>query len=156
MSAGRIWPALPIALLAIGCSTSPQAEGGLDAGDDASGPCLLCGSSGAPEDLDASLAFKVRARFRLCDGVEGCHVSGAATLTYPVGNEFANVIDVPSFERPELLRVKPGDPSNSYLYLKVHGDGGIEGGRMPLNAPTYDPKIPDTIFAWIEAGAPQQ
>jgi hypothetical protein len=37
--------------------------------------------------------------------------------------------------------------------LKVRGDGGIEGGRMPLNFP-YNPRIPEMFFAWIEAGAP--
>jgi hypothetical protein len=53
-----------------------------------------------------------------------------------------------------MVRVKPGDPSASYLYLKVLGDGGIDGGRMPYGATTYDPRLPELFFAWIEAGAP--
>jgi hypothetical protein len=67
--------------------------------------------------------------------------------------ETAQLIDVPSIERPDLFRVKPGDPMQSYLYLKVLGDGGIEGGRMPLGF-AYNPRIPAMFFDWIEAGAP--
>jgi hypothetical protein len=132
-------------------SSSPD-----DGGGDAPVACFACGGGTAPEDLDASLAVRVRTRLDLCSGQEGCHVSGAGGLSYPAGNEFVEVIGVPSTERPDLDRVRPGDPRNSYLYLKVLGDGGIEGGRMPLNATTFDPKIPATILSWIEAGAPTQ
>ena len=57
-------------------------------------------------------------------------------------------------ERPDLFRVKPGSPGESYLYLKVLGDGGIDGGRMPLNQVTFDPRLPALIATWIDAGAP--
>jgi hypothetical protein len=132
----------------------PVADAGGDDGGVACG--FSCGNTPTPEELDASLAVRVRARLSLCNGVDGCHVSGAANLTYPAGNELVHLIDVPSQERPDLLRVKPGDPSTSYLYLKVLGDGGIDGGRMPLNVDIYDARIPATIFAWIEAGAPSE
>jgi hypothetical protein len=63
------------------------------------------------------------------------------------------VVGVPSTERPELERVRPFDSAASYLYLKVVGDGGIEGGRMPLDG-VADPRTPALVGAWIEAGAP--
>jgi hypothetical protein len=64
-----------------------------------------------------------------------------------------DVIGIPSYERPDLLRVKPFDPESSYLYLKVLGDGGIEGGRMPLGG-TFDERGVELVRGWIEAGAP--
>ena len=87
-------------------------------------------------------------------GIEGCHgVTAPSGLVFRPGTEFAAIINVRSTERPELFRVKPGDPAQSYLYLKVLGDGGIDGGQMPLNGP-FDPGVPEMFFAWIEAGAP--
>jgi hypothetical protein len=51
------------------------------------------------------------------------------------------------------LRVRPFDPLASYLYLKVLGDGGIEGGRMPRDG-DFEQRRVDLIASWIEAGAP--
>ena len=65
-----------------------------------------------------------------------------------------DVVNVPSTERPALDRVTPGDVMASYLYLKVVGDGGIDGGRMPLGGP-FDPRLAPFIASWIEAGAPE-
>jgi hypothetical protein len=144
------------------CASTPDVSPPAGVPEDAGGPgadagviCFACGGT-TPEELDASLAFRVRARFAACDGQEGCHVSGAGGLTFPPGNELAFVVGVPSTERPDLARVKPGDPSASYVYLKVSSDAAVEGGRMPLGAETFDPRIPETIFAWIEAGAPPE
>lgn len=64
-----------------------------------------------------------------------------------------DVIGVRAFERPDLLRVAPGDPDQSYLAWKIAGDPRIDGGRMPLGA-TFDPRWPVLVRAWIEAGAP--
>jgi hypothetical protein len=64
-----------------------------------------------------------------------------------------SLIDVPSTQRPELPRVAPGDPWRSYLFLKVLGDGGIDGAPMPPSS-APDPRIPAVVYAWIEAGAP--
>lgn len=144
---------------AAACSTeSPAETSGSDASEDVAadttvGCTFSCGPSMTPEELDASLEVRVRTRLGGCNGIEGCHVDSVEGLTFPIDDVFADLIGVPSRERPELLRVKPGDPSASYLYLKTLGDGGIEGGVMPLNATSYDPRIAATIFAWIEAGA---
>lgn len=138
---------------ALGCSSFASAGPPDSAAIDADTCGFSCNGPTTPETLDASIARRVQLRLGLCNGQEGCHVSGAGGLTFTAGKELADVIDVRASERPELYRVLPGDPSASYLYLKVLGDGGIEGGRMPLGA-TYDPRISATIFTWIEAGAP--
>ncbi len=64
-------------------------------------------------------------------------------------------MNVASSERPSLARVAPGDVASSYLYLKVVGDGGIDGGRMPLGGP-FDPRLAPFLASWIEAGAPSE
>jgi hypothetical protein len=67
-----------------------------------------------------------------------------------------NLVNVASAEVPGLMRVVPGDPEHSYLYLKVTGDPRIDGGRMP---PISDPLTPpdvELLRSWIEAGAPRK
>ena len=71
-----------------------------------------------------------------------------------VGNAFANIVGVSSAEQPALMRVKPGDPDNSYLYRKVQGTPGITGSRMPFGGPFLSPQQLLLIHDWIVAGAP--
>lgn len=108
-----------------------------------------------PFDPDAAIGARVDALFgSSCVGgpETACHGSAAAGLTLRLG-ERGDLVEVPSTERPEMVRVRPFQPESSYLFLKVRGDGGIEGGRMPLDAPE-DPRIADVVRSWIEAGAP--
>ena len=109
--------------------------------------------AGDPYAIDASLGRRAQIFLSGCNGIDGCHQSNAGRLTFPAGDESRLLIDVPSFERPELVRVKRGDPRASYLYAKVLGDGGIDGSRMPPG-PKFDPRLPALFFDWIEAGAP--
>jgi hypothetical protein len=53
---------------------------------------------------------------------------------------------------PELFRIEPGDPANSYLLRKVVGTG-IVANRMPLNgSPLSDSEIA-LLRQWIVDGA---
>jgi len=52
------------------------------------------------------------------------------------------------------MRVKPGDPANSYLIQKLEGAPGISGSRMPFGGPFLDQPTIDLIKAWITSGAP--
>ncbi|HVN76704.1 MAG TPA: PKD domain-containing protein, partial [Thermoanaerobaculaceae bacterium] len=69
------------------------------------------------------------------------------------GKSFASIVNVPSTEQPSVLRVKPGDPDNSYLYQKITGAAGISGSRMPLGGTLTAAQI-QAIHDWIVAGAP--
>jgi hypothetical protein len=121
-----------------------------DAGEPPLG-CFSCGDAG-----DASLSATIKATLQsscATGGVElSCHSSGIGGLTLGTLDDFAQLIDVPSTQRPELFRVAPGDPAASYLFLKLVADGGIEGGPMPGGA--YDPGLVSLFGGWIEAGAP--
>lgn len=147
----RLLP-LTVFLLASACSAGQAPAGDADASaGDARAPCFGCVDAAA---LDASVGTRAEALFlTTCNGSEGCHGSNAAGLSFPASDPLANVVGVRANERPDLFRVAPGDPLSSYLYLKVRGDGGIDGDRMPAGEP-YDPRIPEMVFAWIEAGAP--
>jgi hypothetical protein len=141
----------PTSTLGAACATSPSP----DAPAEVTPPPLLGGGPAPvdPYDPDAALGLRTRALFASCAGgpESECHGSGAGGLTLRLGPA-GDVVNVASSERPDLLRVRPFDASRSYLFLKVLGDGGIEGGRMPPGG--TDPRAVDLLGAWIEAGAP--
>ena len=84
-----------------------------------------------------------------------CHfVGGPGPM--PLTSEevsYANLVNVPSVESP-LLRVAPGDPDSSYLFLKIIAAPGIVGDRMPPppEAALTEGEI-EAIRQWIAAGA---
>lgn len=140
------------------CTSSASFAPASDAGDEDAGvPSFADGGLVDPFASDASYAIRVDTLFHTtCAGVGGesfCHGVGAAQLHLNLAMSGGDVIGVWSIERPDLFRVAPGDPMQSYLYLKVLGDGGTDGGRMPLNAGFYDPRLTALVFDWIEAGA---
>jgi hypothetical protein len=71
------------------------------------------------------------------------------------GAAYATLVGVPSVDSP-LLRVKPGEPEQSYLIRKLEGthiDAGGKGLRMPMDGvPLSDADIA-TIRQWVEQGA---
>ncbi len=69
-------------------------------------------------------------------------------------NAYASIVGVSSMEQPALMRVKPGDPDNSYLYRKITGAPGITGARMPFGGPFLSDAQIQLIHDWILAGAP--
>jgi uncharacterized protein (TIGR03118 family) len=70
------------------------------------------------------------------------------------GHSFASLVNVASQEQPALMRVKPGDPANSYLIQKLEGAAGISGSQMPLGGPFLDQATIDKVKSWIASGAP--
>ena len=70
------------------------------------------------------------------------------------GHSFASLVNVASLEQSSLLRVKPGDPANSYLIQKLEGAPTISGQRMPFGGPYLDQTTIDQIKSWIASGAP--
>lgn len=82
----------------------------------------------------------------------GCHPPTQGLDLSP-GQTYGSTVNVPSNEMPSLMRVKPGDPDNSYLYRKIRGVG-ISGARMPQGGPYLSQSDIDKVKGWIEAGAP--
>ena len=75
-------------------------------------------------------------------------------LRLDAGNSYALLVGVPSVESPGTLRVKPGDPDNSYLIHKIEGNAAV-GGRMPLGGPPLPGSTIAEIRQWITDGAQQ-
>lgn len=138
----RALEALALALLAAGCGTvksptePPPATG--------TGPALRFAQ------IQGEIFTPVCAK-------AGCHAASAASggLVLEAGSAYANLVGRPSTERSGFDRVTPGDPERSYLILKLRGDPGITGARMPFDGPPYltTGQI-EGIAAWIRAGAP--
>jgi uncharacterized protein (TIGR03118 family) len=91
----------------------------------------------------------------VCHTGIGTTLPGVQNLT--AGHTFANIVGVASMEQPGLLRIKPNDPTNSYLIQKIEGAAGITGVRMPFGCPTTQPCLDqatiDQVKAWVSQGA---
>lgn len=106
-----------------------------------------------PPTTNASLFQQVQDQV-LTPNCTGCHVGGGAPLglRLDAGNSFALLVNVASAQVPTLLRVKPGDPDNSYLVQKIDGRATV-GGRMPLGRAALPQASIDLVRSWIAAGA---
>ena len=86
-----------------------------------------------------------------------CHGSKEkkAKLDLSATESYQALVGVPSREVPTIPRVKPGDPEQSYLWLKLD-HRNQEGSGMPkgfFSAKRLSQKDLDSIKAWIVAGA---
>jgi hypothetical protein len=83
-----------------------------------------------------------------------CHAGGAAPLGFRLdeGASYAMLVNAPSAEVPDLLRVDPGNPDQSYLIQKLEGSAGV-GDQMPLGGPPLPPDTIAVIRQWIVEGA---
>jgi hypothetical protein len=85
----------------------------------------------------------------------GCHdrIGQQSQQILVAGQAYAQTVNHPSVEMPQLMRVTPLDPANSYLYRKITG-AGITGDRMPQTlSPLTDAQI-KLVRDWIRRGAP--
>ena len=85
-----------------------------------------------------------------------CHIGASAPegLQLDADHSYNLLVGVPSAEQPSLLRVKPGDPDDSYMVHKIEGLPGIDGGQMPLGETPLPQATIDAIRQWITNGAP--
>ncbi len=70
---------------------------------------------------------------------------------------YSNTVDVPANQLATMMRVRPGQPDQSYLVHKIQGtqaSAGGTGNRMPLGGTPLTQAQIDTIRDRIAAGAP--
>lgn len=90
-----------------------------------------------------------------------CHDSAIATggLVLEGGASYDQLVGVePMVEAARdagQLRVDPGDPSNSFLLIKLTGPPLGQGGRMPLTGALLSDEEVELVRAWIAGGAPE-
>jgi len=88
-----------------------------------------------------------------------CHIGGGAPEGLRLDteqNSFDFLVDQPSSQQPDLLRVEPGNPDDSYLVRKVEGASGITGSQMPQGGPSLSSERMGQIRDWIANGAPRE
>jgi len=130
---------------------------------------LIAGCAGNGEGLDANgrpiaegtVSIALSADFQsIQDNVftpicSVCHVGGGAPmgLRLDAADSYNLLVGVASTEVPSILRVKPGDPDNSYIIQKLEGHAAV-GARMPFGGPYLTADTVSFIRQWISNGAP--
>jgi hypothetical protein len=113
------------------------------------------GSGGDPIDQTATFTRVQSEVFTPTCARLGCHdtLGQQSQQVLTAGRAYAAVVGVPSVEMPQLMRVAPSDPANSYLYRKITG-AGITGDRMPQGGPYLSDAQLKLVRDWIRRGAP--
>ena len=125
-------------------------------GLDANGNPLVPGGS-APPPLSADFESIQENIFTPICSV--CHAGATAPegLRLDAADSYNLLVGVPSTEVPSLDRVKPGDPTDSYIIQKLQGHAAV-GAQMPDGCPTTQPCLSASTIAfiqqWITNGAP--
>lgn len=107
-----------------------------------------------PPDPSATFT-RVKSEVLPSCGAPGCHgaIAPQQNLVLTPDRAYANLVNVPSTEAASLVRVKPNDPDNSYMFRKITGVG-ITGGQMPLGGPYLGDAQISLVRDWIRRGAP--
>jgi hypothetical protein len=148
MKNGRLvsWAALGLISCAVGCAGNGK---GLDQNGQ---PIGSGGNPGGPVTADFQ-SIQNNVFTPICSV---CHIGAGAPegLQLDAAHSYNLLVGVPSVEQPNLLRVKPSDPANSYMLHKIEGAPGIVGGQMPLGETPLPQATIAAISQWITNGAP--
>lgn len=117
---------------------------------------FFCGSSlQVPERVlpDPSFYFNLQPIFTQNCVANGCHNSAAqGGMVLLQGPAYVNLVNIPSTQELNRMRVLPGDAANSYLIIKIEGSQTI-GTRMPLRREPLDEVLIQNLINWINKGA---
>jgi hypothetical protein len=141
------WAALGVVSCAVGCAGNGK---GLDQNGQPIGSSG--GNPGGPVTADFQ-SIQNNVFTPICSK---CHIGAGAPegLQLDAAHSYNLLVGVPSVEQPNLLRVKPSDPANSYMLHKIEGASGIVGGQMPLGETPLPQTTIAAISQWITNGAP--
>jgi mono/diheme cytochrome c family protein len=80
-----------------------------------------------------------------------CHGGSnpSAGLDLTTNTDVEGLVGKPAAEKPSTSFIDPGQPQDSYLFMKVEGASGIIGGRMPLTGGSLSEAQLQTIHDWI-------
>lgn len=81
----------------------------------------------------------------------GCHAGPRPQqgMNLTPSEFYSSTVGQPSREKPNLLRVHPGQPDSSYLVHKIEGRSSIEGVKMPFAGQDLSKEEISTIREWI-------
>lgn len=139
-------------VIAAGCAADSGGRDGASSGSGGSSAAAGVAGMGAGDGYAATVEPFIH---KACN----CHQSSPilmAPFSMKPGEGYANLVNAPSIQVRTMMRIKPGDPSQSYLWHKVNGTQAEVGGSgqiMPSTFPLNDSE--KAIFErWIMAGAP--
>ena len=142
--------ALAVALVLAACGNDRAAPVAGDAGvtvdDDDPLTVTAVVPAGSLDDLHQKVIAK------RCSGQPGlCHNGQFEPNLSTPAMTYAYLVGRPGLEKPELLRVKPGDAAHSLLVDKLRNRA--VSTQMPLGAEPLDEADIAALEAWIDAGA---
>ncbi|MGA9407621.1 MAG: hypothetical protein WBW71_10860 [Bacteroidota bacterium] len=124
---------------------------------------LSCGSNGKSsstgEAIEPKLSSIQKEIFDESCNAPSCHGSGRkGDLSLVAGNSFGQLVGIRSTadkkNLPPFLRVKPGSPDSSLLFIKIIAPDTNQGELMPKGADKLTQNSIDAIRQWILNGAP--
>lgn len=104
-----------------------------------------------PVGMRATFAAIQDSVFTPTCAVPACH-GGSQRPNLQEGAAYANTVNIPNLNG-DFNYIMPGDPDNSYLYMKLTGDSRISGDRMPYQGIPLTQAVLDSIRLWIANGA---
>lgn len=147
-------------LLIAACETEPTRSASPDAApatsDDAGTDATLSICDQAAQHSD--LAWIQTNVFSASCARSNCHVTGneAGGLILEAGKSHDYLVNMPSTVDHGMMRVLPGDPTQSYLLVALGGEPGMppDGTVMPWGGlPMLCAQEVDAIKRWVAAGA---
>jgi methionine-rich copper-binding protein CopC len=136
----------------LGCAAAAGCAGNGQGLDQNGQPISSGGTTGGPVTADFQ-SIQANVFTPICSV---CHIGASAPegLQLDAAHSYNLLVGVPSNEQPSLLRVKAGDPDNSYMVHKIEGLAGITGGQMPLGETPLPQATINAIRQWVTNGAP--
>lgn len=129
---------------------------GTGEGLDENGQPLNAPNPAPPTNRDISATFtdiQLKVLTKSC-ALSGCHLGPAAPkgLRLDADSAYDLLVNQASQEQPNILRIKPGDPDNSYIIQKLEGTAA-SGLQMPRNRAPLSVETIQAFRKWIEDGA---
>ncbi|MEO8672166.1 MAG: hypothetical protein ABI411_12690 [Tahibacter sp.] len=130
------------------------------------GTAMAWGPLPAASGCDSIASVPLRQHMNYNDDIQSifdarcanCHVQPegqpAADLLLDAPDSWFFLVGEPSSQNSAFIRVVPGNPFNSLLFLKVNCETPGVGVRMPRNRPAISAQEQAMIHDWILAGAP--
>jgi len=103
------------------------------------------------DSTQAAMQLKVTTIFKAECAIAGCHrgVHPKKDLNLEPDKFLTSTVNIVSQENKNLKRVDTTDPEKSYLLMKIKGEKGIKGSRMPDDAPPLKKEEIGVIEDWI-------
>jgi hypothetical protein len=103
------------------------------------------------DSAQTEMQLKATAIFKVECAIAGCHRGARPKkdLDLEPDKFLTSTINVISQEKKDFKRIDTANPEKSYLLMKIKGEKGIKGSRMPDEAPPLKKEQIKAIEDWI-------